>query len=137
MEADMNTVLNFSWQGPLVQRPELRSAIVSPTTPASFAADFAELNALDLLVVRDRDWNVHGLFFPEYLREHLPSNGRLSNLVLPDGSLSEVISHIGIYLPDFHSEMVNIHPNVRLCPIGPHVTSYDPCNKHRVSTKPY
>jgi hypothetical protein len=133
----MTTVLNFSWQGPLVQRPELRSAVVLPTIPAGLAADFAELNSLDVLVVRDRLWNVHGLFFPEYLHEHLPSNDKLSNLVLPKGSLSEVISHIELYLPDFHSESVNIHPNVRVCPIGPHITSGDPCDKHHVPTSPY
>jgi hypothetical protein len=128
--------MNFAWHTDKPIQLGLRTAVVSPATPATTAVEFAELNGFDVLIVQGDDDTQQGLFLPAYLREHLPENSRLAHLALT-GDLRSIVAMIDEAIADFHSENVNIHPKLRVCPVGPHLAASNPCMTHGMATQAY
>jgi hypothetical protein len=132
----MNTVLNFSYHGVKTVAAGLRSAVVPSDMPATMAATLAEMNSFDVLFVQDASGETKGTFFPDFLREHLLVNPATAHLLVAQ-PLPDMIQTVGFHLPDFHSELVNIQPDLRVCRIGPHVSASNPCKTHHIPTDPY
>lgn len=135
-----NDVLNFSWRPgvPIQIHPDLRVGLVPSSIAAVEAAEIAERNGCDVLIVT-KDGTPAGAFFRDYLREILPSRARVGAAgvtLSPTASLPEMIRLIDQSGLDFHSELVNIEPTLFKCPNG-HVTSANPCPRHHVATTPY
>jgi hypothetical protein len=133
----MNTVLNFAYFDFQPRWGSLRSLVVPSDLPAATAAELAEQNEFDVLVVQDASGKTVGGFFPDYLREHLPVNPRVGQHLAADQSLRDMIAAVDAVMPDFHSEDVNTNPSLGVCPAGPHVTAFNPCRKHGIPTTPY
>lgn len=135
-----NDVLNFSWQPgqPIPLHPDLKVGIIPSTLSAVDAAEIAESNAFDILLVT-QDGAPAGAFFRDYLKEILPTHGRVAGagVSVPTGSglpdMIRLIDQAGI---DFHSELVNTVPSLWKCSSG-HVTSANPCPRHQTPTTPY
>jgi hypothetical protein len=134
-----NNVLNFSWKppGPITLHHDLKVGIVPSTLSAVEAAEIAERNGWDVLLVTD-DGAPAGAFFHEYLSDFLPGHAPLTNRVtiVPGTPLPQMIQLIDAAGIDFHSELVNINPDLRKCPAG-HITSENPCPRHGMPTTQY
>jgi hypothetical protein len=110
---------------------------------AQKAAALAEKGKYDFLIVKDRG-EIVGLFFPEYLKQILHSNEadivyryNLKALPAENISLVEIIEQIDAQNIDFHSELVNVSPNIWKCRSGVgHITFSNPCPIHNTMADP-
>src|SRR5689334_23163194 len=134
-----NNVLNFSWRlpGPIALHPDLSVGVVPSRVSAVLAAEIAERNGFDVLLVTEKGAPV-GAFFRDYLLDILPTH----HLVLSSGgvgqnmTLPEMIRTMDDRGVDFHSELVNLTPDLWKCPAG-HITKGNPCPRHGTPTTPY
>lgn len=138
-----NPVLNFSFlfepDSTLKLDTDWRVAIVPEMLTAEAAAELAEANGYDVLIVQ-APGGTRGLFFKDYLRDLLPGHDK-AGPILQDApsvpqSLADMIREIDLGIADFHSELVNYYPTLRKCPKG-HVTSGNPCARHSLKTTKY
>lgn len=135
----VNPVLNFAWlpSESLKLDPELRVGVVPSTISAIDVAEIAERNSFDIVLVTE-EGRTRGALFPDYLREHLPVNAKVSHLAVMGEPLTVTIGRIDQAGIDFHSESVNYFPTLRKCAGPPgHVTSGNPCRRHHIPTIAY
>lgn len=134
-----NKVLNFSFhlRGELFRLPmQARIGIVPVSMDAAEAAELAEANGFDVLIVQE-DGLPKGVFFRRYLEQLLPTHHLLHDVTraaapAPLSDTIRAIDRAGIL---FHSETVNT--DTRICPTG-HLTATNPCEDHPAfATEPY
>lgn len=136
-----NPVLNFSWRTNRADLPGVKGPVVEidSSLPAVEAARIAARDSLTILVVRDRNQQTLGVFLPDYLKQALPGHP-LTKAIGVDldesADLAEMIEAIDAANLDFHSELVNVVPNLRLCPEG-HLVAAHFCQTHGKLTSPY
>jgi len=135
----MNKVLNFSFH----LRPDSQFWLptnahigtVSEHLDAAQAAEYAEHQDFDILLVFAEHHVPKGVFFRRYLEELLPRHHRLAGTrAAAETRLSDIIHSLDAEGIQFHSEKVNY--DMRVCPRG-HVTDGDPCAVHGLPTTPY
>jgi hypothetical protein len=136
-----NSVLNFSWR---TDREDLAGVArpafaVDPSTPAVTVAKMAALNDVSIVAIQGHDRKTLGFFLPDYLAELLPDHDlprRGGVSFAPDAGLAEMIEAIDAAGLEFHSELVNVAPNLRRCPTG-HLVMGAYCQTHKVQTQPW
>lgn len=136
-----NPVLNFSWQ---THRGVPEGVVpptiaVDPSTPAVDVAKMAALTGASIVAIQGSDKTTLGFFLPDYLAEALPDHDlprRHGVLFGPDAGLAEMIEAIDAAGVEFHSEFVNIVPNLRRCPKG-HLVMGAYCQTHKAKTEPW
>ena len=136
-----NPVLNFSWRTSLADLPGVKGPVVEidPSLPAVEAARIAGKDPMTILVVRDQNQQTLGVFLPDYLKQALPGhplNTAAGGDLDESADLADMIEAIDAADVDFHSELVNIVPNLRLCPEG-HLVAAHFCQTHGKLTSPY
>lgn len=135
-----NKVLNFSFhlRGEFFRLPmQARIGIVPASMDAAEAAELAEANGFDVLIVQE-DGRPKGVFFRRYLERRLPDHHLVRGPgAVPLGArpLSSIIRSVDAAGILFHSETVNT--DTRVCPAG-HLTASNPCEDHPgLATEPY
>lgn len=134
-----NPVLNFTWQTDLKELPGIDGSIVEvdAALPAVDAARLARNREVSVLAVREAGGAHRGFFLPDYLVEVLPDHHlpKSRGVSLGDtADLATMIAAIDDAGLEFHSEMVNLAPNVRRCPRG-HLVLTAYCSTHAVPTE--
>lgn len=136
-----NSVLNFSLMRPKEVPRNLPLIEVDASLSAEQATTLAESGNYKVIVVKDHG-DVVGLLFPEYLLRILPTHHRVVNArgkgLSPGLNLVQMIRQIDADEIDFHSETVNIQPDIWICSGGGgHIAPGSPCPEHNIPATPY